>query len=196
RGRSDQRPHGEDRGEQVQEEKELEHPPNLATPQVRRWKVHSPSGRRRRSKWVSWARRWWWPHSGRPLSRSVCPPRLQERRWWWISHQAKGRWHPATAQVSWIKDSARRWLREWRRRDRPRSNGSEVPSRTAGTRPASQASRRAWPAEIATPVSRPATPRPVSSASRSILTSTSHGLPVWPRLGRCSSSSQKAAPLV
>ena len=177
RRRADEWPHGEDRGQQVEEEQQLEHAPNLANPQVRRpsslaprqpgaasvthrvrrvprsapwhsasptssrsgstsrrgsrpttssrsprtartpsalcvaaaespeltadhstgarqvrrWKAHSPSGRCRRSKRVSWARRWWWPHRGRPLSRSVGPPLAQARRWWWISHQAKGR---------------------------------------------------------------------------------------------------------
>ena len=40
---------------------------------------------------MSWARRWWWPQRGSPLSRSVRPPLAQESRWWWISHQAKGR---------------------------------------------------------------------------------------------------------
>ena len=36
--------------------------------------------------------------------RSVGPPWAQGMRWWWISHQAKGRVQPATAQVSWIRE--------------------------------------------------------------------------------------------
>ena len=74
---------------------------------LRRYRT-SPLGRMLRSNRSSWARRWWKPQSGRPLSRSVRPP-CDQACGWWTSHQAKGRSQPSAAQVSWVTDSARRW---------------------------------------------------------------------------------------
>ena len=82
------------------------------------------SGVLRRSKWVSWARRWWKKQRGRALARSVVPP--WDQGWgWWISVQAKGRSQPVTAQESWVRDRAWRWALVCRRVSRPRSRGAE-----------------------------------------------------------------------
>jgi hypothetical protein len=54
------------------------------------------------------------------LVRSVLPP-WDQGSGWWISHQAKGRWLPSAAQVSWVRLRARHWVSVCRRPIRPRS---------------------------------------------------------------------------
>ncbi len=84
-----------------------------------------------------------------------------------------------------------------RRLLRPRSSGTDLPPRTAGTSPALHDSRRICPADIGVPVSRVPAPRPVLSLSSSMVIATIAAIPpAWGSLstGRCSTSSANACP--
>lgn len=78
----------------------------------------------------------------------------------------------------------------WKRRVRPRSRTCERPPRTAGTMPASQASRGASPALIRAPVSKEAAARPPRRVSRPPVTTTVALVP--PLLGSASAGQAHA----
>ena len=155
-------------------------------------KLICPSGRCRCWYRWSWMVRWWCPHRGMALARSVFPPCCQGFRWC-NSHQAMGLSQPWVAQVSWVLVMAMRWAWVNSRLVRPRSRGTDVPPRTMGMIPALQASLRASPAESRVPVSTPAVLSWLMSAVRSMLTTTVAAVAVWRwSVGRCSRSSMNA----
>ncbi len=85
-------------------------------------------------------------------SRSVRPPSTQ-RTGWCRWHVPGGRSQPSASQPPASMVLAIRWVSVWNRVLRPRSRTWELPPRTAGMIPASQASRRAAPGEMVSPVS-------------------------------------------
>ena len=106
----------------------------------------------------SWTRRWAEGQSIQP-SPSVLPP-LENSTGWCIWVKAGGASQPSSRQPPCSMVALMRWAREWKRLDLPRSRTSDLPPRTAGMMPASQAIRRARAAEMCSPVSSLAALRP------------------------------------
>ena len=99
----------------------------------------------------SWMRRWWCPHRGAALARSVGPPWPQGCLWC-SSHQANGRSQPSAAHWSCSAERAMAWALVKSRWEVPRSRGSEA---------AVQQTSQPHPAPRPGPVHRrPRCPRP------------------------------------
>ena len=128
--------------------------------------------------------------------RSVLPPRDQGVAWW-ASHQGAGTSQSSARQRGWRRARALRWAGVNSRAVRPRSSTSLRVPRTAGTSPAVQASRRAWPAVMVSPVPSCAVPSPVCNVSSGMVRIIVVARPPWSgsrRGSRRSSRAQNARP--
>src|SRR3954451_23930789 len=110
------------------------------------------------------------------LSIVVVPPLVHGWRWWaW--HTPGGQAQSFAAQPRCLSIRAMRWGSVCKRVLRPRSRTWVRPPRTAGMIPASQASRRASPAEMGSPVSRVAACPAPRRDSRVMVTTTVAAIP-------------------